>query len=57
MNSYTYRSAELEVYITVKADDEDEAIDLLEEKIRDAGACGFSLPHMWSYKLYSVDAD
>lgn len=55
MKSYTYRSAELEVYITVKADNEKEAIDALETKTRDAGENGISLPHMWSYKLYSVN--
>jgi hypothetical protein len=55
MKSYTYRSPELEVYITVQADNEDDAADTLDKKIRDVYELGINLPHLWSYKLYSVN--
>ena len=55
MKSYTYRSPELEVYITVIADDADEAGLLLEEKICCAHEMGISIPHLWSYQLYSTN--
>ena len=55
MKSYTYRSPELEVYITVEADDECEAGFLLEERIQFAQEMAISLPHFWSYQLYSVN--